>query len=54
MIVIVCKYHYLRPANKHCSECGDPLCKYCGKEINGKVYCNDCAYDIRPKSYQFK
>lgn len=44
-IVEVCIYDHIglgRKAIKHCSDCGDPLCQYCGFGLDGKYYCNKC------------
>lgn len=54
-MVKLCKYHYNRSASKNCEACGEGLCKYCGHEVNGKIYCKDCEKVLPPpKSYKFE
>lgn len=48
-----CIYHYMKTASKHCSICRRGLCKYCGTEINGQIYCKECQ-PTNVKSYHFE
>ena len=41
-----CYYHPERESTDVCAICGKSVCKECGLEIGGKVYCKDCLEKI--------
>jgi hypothetical protein len=41
-----CHYHPEREGTDICAICGKSICKECGLEIAGKVYCKDCLEKI--------
>ena len=43
---MVCHYHPDRQSTDVCAICGKEICKECGLEIAGKVYCKDCLQKI--------
>ena len=43
---MVCYYHPDREGTDTCAICGKNVCKECGLEIAGKVYCKDCLEKI--------
>ena len=43
---MACHYHPERESTDTCAICGKPICKECGLEIAGKVYCRDCLQKI--------
>lgn len=42
MSIKTCINHPNRLSNKQCTNCGDNLCKYCGVDYDGEVFCNSC------------
>ena len=45
---MACHYHPERESTDICAICGKPICKECGLEIAGKIYCKDCLQKITP------
>ncbi|WP_298525511.1 ATPase [uncultured Methanobrevibacter sp.] len=43
---MACHYHPEREATDICAICGKEICKECGLEIAGKIYCKDCLEKI--------
>ena len=43
---MACHYHPERDSTDICAICGKEICKECGLEIAGKVYCKDCLQKI--------
>ena len=43
---MACHYHPERESTDICAICGKQICKECGLEIAGKVYCKDCLQKI--------
>ena len=43
---MACHYHPERESTDICAICGKEICKECGLEIAGKVYCKDCLQKI--------
>ena len=43
---MACHYHPDRQSTDICAICGKEICKECGLEIAGKVYCKDCLQKI--------
>ena len=41
-----CYYHPSVEGTDVCAICGKSICKECGLEIAGKVYCKDCLEKI--------
>ena len=41
-----CHYHPEREGTDICAICGKSICKECGLEIAGKIYCKDCLEKI--------
>lgn len=41
-----CHYHPEREGTDVCAICGKSICKECGLEIAGKIYCKDCLEKI--------
>ena len=41
-----CYYHPSRESTDVCAICGKSICKECGLEIGGKIYCKDCLEKI--------
>lgn len=41
-----CHYHPERESTDICAICGKPICKECGLEIAGKIYCKDCLQKL--------
>ena len=43
---MACHYHPERESTDNCAICGKPICKECGLEIAGKIYCKDYLQKI--------
>ncbi len=43
---MACHYHPERESTDVCAICGKEICKECGLEIAGKIYCKDCLQKI--------
>lgn len=43
---MACHYHPERESTDICAICGKEICKECGLEIAGKIYCKDCLQKI--------
>lgn len=41
-----CHYHPEREGTDACAICGKSICKECGLELAGKIYCKDCLEKI--------
>ena len=41
-----CYYHPTRESTDNCAICNKSICKECGLEIAGKIYCKDCLEKI--------
>ena len=41
-----CYYHHGKNSTDNCAICGKPICKECGLEISGNIYCKDCLQKI--------
>ncbi|WP_409200520.1 hypothetical protein [Methanobrevibacter sp. DSM 116169] len=41
-----CYYHHGRESTDNCAICKKSICKECGLEISGKIYCKDCLEKI--------
>lgn len=41
-----CYYHPDRDGTDSCAICGKSVCKECGLELGGKIYCKDCLEKI--------
>ena len=41
-----CYYHQGRESTDNCAICKKPICKECGLEISGNIYCKDCLEKI--------
>lgn len=41
-----CYYHNGRESSDNCTICNKPICKECGLELSGKIYCKECLEKI--------
>ena len=41
----MCKNHPLKPAEKHCKQCGAGLCRFCVKQTEIGYFCSDECYE---------